>query len=274
MSAPQDTEGAQKKIRSGDSAGSPDVTKDYDATASCIPSPPSQEMSPAEYEKNLETVIKANPYLVPVWPEEVEGKPVPLNVDTLMQYGGFVELRLIIDWAKQIHSFRSLQLDEQMALLKASFLELNVLRLAFRTMPYVAEKKCKFAENLILRMEDATTLGWGLDLISCTMDFSRCLNDGGIDRTEFAILSAIVLSFPDAVGIKDKTAVTNLQKQYLDLLRQYIVKTYPDNKNRYGKLLLKLPLLRTTSAKGAERFLKMTLDGTIQLNNLVWEMMS
>ena len=32
MSAPQDTEGAQKKIRSGDSAGSPDVTKDYDAT--------------------------------------------------------------------------------------------------------------------------------------------------------------------------------------------------------------------------------------------------
>ena len=60
----------------------------------------------------------------------------------------------------------------------------------------------------------------------------------------------------------------------LEALSHYINKNYPDEQRRYGKLLLRLPSLRTISAKAAERFLSLTLDGTIQLNELVFEMIN
>lgn len=80
--------------------------------------------------------------------------------------------------------------------------------------------------------------------------------------------------FPDAIGIKDKQQVTGLQTQMLDSLRRYVTHTYPEDPRRYGKMLLRLPALRTVSAKAAERFLSLTLDGNIQLSALVSEMMT
>ena len=78
----------------------------------------------------------------------------------------------------------------------------------------------------------------------------------------------------DAAGVQDKTAVTKLQCQILDSLRKYIIRTYPNEPRRYGKILLRLPALRTISAKAAERFLSMSLDGSVKMNALVLEIMS
>ncbi|KAJ8316312.1 hypothetical protein KUTeg_006326 [Tegillarca granosa] len=61
----------------------------------------------------------------------------------------------------------------------------------------------------------------------------------------------------------------SMVSNFLDSLRRYELHQYPNDKRRYGKMLLRLPSLRTISAKAAERFLSLTLDGTIQLNDLV-----
>lgn len=86
--------------------------------------------------------------------------------------------------------------------------------------------------------------------------------------------NSLLLLFTDASGIQDKPAVSELQATFLDGLRKYSSATYPQETYRYGRMLLKLPALRTVSAKAAERFLKMSLDGSIKMNALVWEMMS
>ena len=82
------------------------------------------------------------------------------------------------------------------------------------------------------------------------------------------------LYFSDASGIQDKQAVMTLQGTMLECLRKYTISTYPGQPCRYGKILLRLPALRSISACAAERFLSMSLDSTIKMNALVMEMMS
>lgn len=80
--------------------------------------------------------------------------------------------------------------------------------------------------------------------------------------------------FVDAAGIQDKLQVMTMQSRMLDSLRRYMAHRFPEDHRRFGKMLLRLPALRTVSAKAAERFLSLTLDGSIQLNDLVLEMIN
>ena len=80
--------------------------------------------------------------------------------------------------------------------------------------------------------------------------------------------------FPDAIGVHDKVAITNLQCKILDCLHKYTCKAYPSESKRHARMLLRLPTLRTVSAKAAECFLSMSLDGSVKMNALVLEMMS
>ena len=84
----------------------------------------------------------------------------------------------------------------------------------------------------------------------------------------------LMFYFVDAIGIVDKMKVTSIQTRYLDVLRRYIYSKYPHSTSRYGKLLLRLPTLRTLSAKAAERFLSLTLEGVLHINDLVQEMIN
>jgi len=60
----------------------------------------------------------------------------------------------------------------------------------------------------------------------------------------------------------------------LDCLEYYCATRYPDTPRRYGKILLRLPALRTVSARAADNFLNLSLHGQIKMNALVAEMMS
>ncbi|XP_062611341.1 retinoic acid receptor RXR-alpha-B-like [Saccostrea cucullata] len=216
-----------------------------------------------------EGLINARPDLIP----RVDGNIClqSMGINQLMQYG-YAELKYIIDWAKKVPGFTELRLEDQMALLKSSFMELNVLRLSYRSMD--TGSCIKFAEGLKVPIELAQKMGWGKELVAATVEFSARLKELNIDKVEFCILNGIVLTYPDAQNLMDKQKVILLQTQILDRLRKYHTHKFPGNVKRYGKMLLRLPFLRTVSAKAAERFLSLTLDGTLQLNELVLEMIN
>ena len=44
--------------------------------------------------------------------------------------------------------------------------------------------------------EQSVSIGWGHDLITCTLEFISRLTDVSIDRTEFSLLNAVVLTYP------------------------------------------------------------------------------
>ena len=64
----------------------------------------------------------------------------------------------------------------------------------FRSLQF--ENQVKFAHGIILNPDQSTEMGWGKDLISCTLEFVARLRDIDIDATEFCILNAVVLTYP------------------------------------------------------------------------------
>ncbi|XP_059179695.1 retinoic acid receptor RXR-alpha-B-like [Physella acuta] len=230
----------------------------------------SAEKTPVVDDPLRDSLLAAKPHLYPKAENNAE-RSENISVSELMHYG-YLELRYIIEWAKKVPGFADLDFSDQMALLKSSFMELNVLRLSYRSMEF--DNKIKFCEDIILPLEYCETMGWGRELVDGTLDFAQRLKEINLDLTEFCILNGIVLMYPDAHGIEDKIRIAELQSKILDCLRRHIVRQYPSDPKRFGKILLRLPALRVVSAKAAERFLSLTFDGSIQLNELVLEMMN
>ncbi|XP_013405267.1 steroid hormone receptor ERR2 [Lingula anatina] len=222
----------------------------------------------------IDMLVAAKPDLLPE-PEPLsddvatDGNVVDIN--HLMRYG-YGELKMIIQWAKKVPGFSSICIEDQMAMLKSSFMELNVFRLAYRSKEF--EGAVRFAENILMSKEESVEIGWGQDLVLATLDFVRRLKDLFLDRVEFCILNGLILTYPDAAGLKEKEKVQMLQAKILDSFRKYETSKFPHNPRRYGRVLLRLPALRTVSAKAAERFLSMSLDGTVKLTGLVTEMLN
>ncbi|XP_052265099.1 retinoic acid receptor RXR-alpha-B-like isoform X1 [Dreissena polymorpha] len=221
-----------------------------------------------EHEEIIEIIVSSDPERVPKRDEANMGKEV--SIQELMEYG-YLELRYIIEWAKKVPDFRMLAMDDQMSLLKSSFMELSVFRMSFRSLPY--HDSLYFAEGVILHKSVSENMGWGHELVQATLEFSSRLKDLNVDKVEFAMMGAIVLTYPDAIGLSDKQKVIKIQTKFLDVLRRYVQSRYLLDKGRFGKLLLRLPTLRTLSAKAAERFLSLTIEGLLPLNELVQEMM-
>ncbi|CAC5359026.1 unnamed protein product [Mytilus coruscus] len=236
-----------------------------DGTINIIP----ESIEPEE-DNLIVGLVQAKPDLTPKF-ESGNLDSEYIDINQIMQHG-YAELKFIIDWAKKVPGFKALCIDDQMALLKAAFMELNVLRLSYRSME--TSNCIKFAEGLIVPTELAQGVGFGKELVNATTEFAARLKEIDIDLTEFCCLNAIVLTYPDAAGLKDKPKILAMQGKILESLRRYTATQYPNDPRRYSKILLRLPSLRSVSAKAAERFLSLSLDGSLQLNSLVLDMIT
>ena len=100
------------------------------------------------------------------------------------------------------------------------------------------------------------------------------LKDIVIDVNEYSALCAIVLMFSDAKGLQDRHSVLGMQWRFLDSLRKYTISRYPHERRRYGRLLLKLPILRILATKAYGNYVNGSLDcadGAASRLNLIIE---
>lgn len=135
-------------------------------------------------------VIPESP--IPDTTDETDGNQ--LDVNRLMQ-SGYRELYEVIQWSKTVPGFKELCLEDQMTLLKTSFMDLNVFRLAYRSIP--CDPTClRFNDKVICDAETCINMGWSKDLTTTTLEFCGKLRNLNIDVNEFACLSGLVLLSP------------------------------------------------------------------------------
>lgn len=68
------------------------------------------------------------------------------------------------------------------------------------------------------------------------------------DHIQF-FLNLILLPFTDACGLSDVAHIEQLQEKSQCALEEYCRTQYPNQPTRFGKLLLRLPSLRTVSSQ-------------------------
>lgn len=116
------------------------------------------------------------------------------DVNKLMELA-YQELYQIIQWAKDVPGFKEIDLEDQVCLLKSCFMDLNVFRLAYRSVP-CDPMSLRFGKELFCEKHEVMEFGWNEDLVDTTLEFTDKLRSLNLDANEFACLSALVLLCP------------------------------------------------------------------------------
>lgn len=78
---------------------------------------------------------------------------------------------------------------------------------------------------------------------------------------------------PDACGLSDVAHIESLQEKSQCALEEYCRTQYPNQPTRFGKLLLRLPSLRTVSSQVIEQLFFVRLVGKTPIETLIRDML-
>ncbi|XP_048474787.1 nuclear receptor subfamily 4 group A member 1-like [Rhincodon typus] len=165
-------------------------------------------------------------------------------------------MEMIRKWAEKIPGFSGLPKEDQDLLLESAFLELFILRLAYRSSP--DEGKLIFCSGIVLHRQQCVR-GFG-EWIDSIIDFSGTLQRMKIDVSSFACLAALVV-ITDRHGLKEPKKVEDLQTKIITCLKDHVTSSAGEQMrpNYLSKLLGKLPELCTLCTQGLQRIFYLKL---------------
>ncbi|XP_031559613.1 hepatocyte nuclear factor 4-gamma-like isoform X2 [Actinia tenebrosa] len=180
------------------------------------------------------------------------------------------QLLILVDWAKHLPCFCELELDDQVALLRAHAMEHLVLGVSRRS----------------LGLKDVLLLGTDLVIPRSAGDpdvrriAARILDEIAlpmrqlkIDDTEFACLKAIVFFNPDAKGLGNSQKIKALRFEIQTTLEDYISDHQYDCRGKFGEMLLLLPTLQSIALQMTEQLQIARLFGVAKVDSLLQEML-
>ncbi|KAL4608936.1 nuclear receptor subfamily 4 group A member 2-like [Arapaima gigas] len=169
-------------------------------------------------------------------------------------------MEIIRGWAEKIPGFTDLLKQDQDLLFESAFLELFVLRLAYRSNP--VEGKLIFCNGVVLhRLQCVRGFGEWIDSI---VEFSSSLQSLNIDLSAFSCIAALAM-VTDRHGLKEPKRVEELQNKIVNCLKDQVTFNC-SSLNRPGhlsKLLEKLPELRTLCTQGLQRIFYLKLEDLV-----------
>uniref|UniRef100_A0A672U1J7 Nuclear receptor subfamily 2 group F member 6 n=1 Tax=Strigops habroptila TaxID=2489341 RepID=A0A672U1J7_STRHB len=177
-----------------------------------------------------------------------------------------------VEWAKGIIPFfPELPLSDQVALLRLGWSELFVLNAAQAALPVHA------APVLAAAGLHATPMA--ADRVVAFMDHVRLFQEQveklkvlQVDAAEFACLKAVALFSPDAAGLSQPGRVAGLQEKAQCALQEHVWRQHPAQPGRFGRLLLRLPALRSVPAPGIQQLFFSRLVGETPIETLIRDM--
>ncbi|XP_069546403.1 COUP transcription factor 2-like isoform X1 [Brachyistius frenatus] len=177
-----------------------------------------------------------------------------------------------VEWARNIPFFPDLQVPDQVALLRLTWSELFVLNAAQCSMP-VHVAPLLAAAGLHASPMSADRVVAFMDHIRVFQEQVEKLKVLHVDSAEYSCIKAIVLFTTDACGLSDMAHVEGIQEKSQCALEEYVRSQYPNQPNRFGKLLLRLPSLRTVSSSVIEQLFFVRLVGKTPIETLIRDML-
>uniref|UniRef100_A0A8C9NKF0 Nuclear receptor subfamily 4 group A member 1 n=1 Tax=Serinus canaria TaxID=9135 RepID=A0A8C9NKF0_SERCA len=150
---------------------------------------------------------------------------------------------VIRKWAEKIQGFTELPKEDQDLLLESAFLELFILRLAYRSKP--EEGKLIFCNGVVLhRQQCVRGFGEWIDLQACHCPRRHLVS---VPRS----LTALCVT-ADRHGLKEPKRVEELQNRIVGCLKDHVAAAgaEPGRSSCLSKLLGKLPELRSLCTQG------------------------
>jgi hypothetical protein len=89
----------------------------------------------------------------------------------------------------------------------------------------------------------------------------------------FLLILIILFFLTDAIGLTSPPVIEQLQEKSQCALEEYCRTQYPNQPTRFGKLLLRLPSLRTVSASVIEQLFFVRLVGKTPIETLIRDML-
>ncbi|XP_065078130.1 hepatocyte nuclear factor 4-gamma isoform X2 [Ochlerotatus camptorhynchus] len=186
------------------------------------------------------------------------------------------QLLILVEWAKSIPAFAELQLDDQVALLRAHAGEHLLLGLSRRSMHLdemlllgnncIITKQCpdsKVAPNLDISKIGARIID---ELVSAIKDIK-------LDDSELACVKALVFFDPTVRGLNQPQKIKALRHQVLNNLEDYVSDKQYDSRGRFGEILLLLPVLQSITWQMIQQIELAKMFGVAHIDSLLQEML-
>lgn len=178
-----------------------------------------------------------------------------------------------IEWTRGIPGFPELQVTDQVGLLRLVWSELFVLNAAQCNMPLAVAPLLAAAGLHASPMSSADRVVAFMDNIRIFQEQVEKLKMLHVDAAEYSCMKAIVLFTTDAVGLTSPQVIEQLQEKSQCALEEYCRTHYPNQPTRFGKLLLRLPSLRTVSASVIEQLFFVRLVGKVPIETMIKDML-
>ncbi|XP_030625738.1 nuclear receptor subfamily 4immunitygroup A member 1 [Chanos chanos] len=169
-------------------------------------------------------------------------------------------LEVIRKWAESIPGFGAFCKEDQELLLESAFVELFILRLAYRSNPET--DKLIFCNGVVLHRTQCVR-GFG-DWIDSILEFSQSLHRLNLDVSSFSCLATLVI-ITDRHGLMEPRRVEEFQSRLITCLRDHVSRSTSDaaRPNYLSRLLGKLPELRTLCTQGLQRIFYLKLEDLV-----------
>ncbi|XP_031781423.1 COUP transcription factor 2 isoform X2 [Nasonia vitripennis] len=218
----------------------------------------------------ISLLLRAEPYPNSRYSQCMQPNNI-LGIDNICELAARL-LFSAVEWAKNIPFFPDLQVTDQVALLRLVWSELFVLNASQCSMPlHVAPLLA--AAGLHASPMAADRVVAFMDHIRIFQEQVEKLKALHVDSAEYSCLKAIVLFTTDACGLSDVSHIESLQEKSQCALEEYCRTQYPNQPTRFGKLLLRLPSLRTVSSQVIEQLFFVRLVGKTPIETLIRDML-
>ncbi|XP_015856453.1 nuclear receptor subfamily 5 group A member 2 isoform X1 [Peromyscus maniculatus bairdii] len=203
------------------------------------------------------------------------GKHDKLNTFGLMCKMADQTLFSIVEWARSSVFFRDLKVDDQMKLLQNCWSELLILDHIYRQVVHGKEGSLLLITGQQVDYSSiASQAGVTLtNLLSHSQELILRLRSLQFDHREFVCLKFLVLFSLDVKNLENFQLVENVQEQVNTALMDYTVCNYPQQTEKFGQLLLRLPEIRALSMQAEEYLYRKHVNGDVPYNNLLIEML-